>query len=244
LASDARTRSELPDRELLDAHLGPDRFAIYPWPLPRPKDFTHLPESRKAWKRAEDTRWAAAYIDDDADNWYMYGNDGDIRCIASTWVNRAKWALRKGASWAVFEEEEKATYVEAIARATCPVVLSNVLRMAVFDVLQRRLLEEIWLSAPNEERPGLVRLQVGRPPLARLAQGPVDSAMPSPAVPGSRYADRRFEMPTRQEFAKGIKGWSVDKQGVRQPFYEGETEAPVSVVEQRNREMAARRGGR
>lgn len=220
------------NRTRLEKLLAPDKFAIYHWQHPQPKNFATLSESRKIWKRNIDNEEAAVDFDDGVNDWYELGDEHDVRCIASTWVNRAKRAFRISSSWADFAEDEKNAYNESIARAAFSVpakaiVMSNALRMDVFHVLKKRLHEEIWLEA-HKDGPGLVRLPIGSPQ--------VDSVMSTSKGRGS--SGRRTIMPTAEEAARGVRGWTVTTDGVHQPFYEGETEAPVGIVEQLARKRA------
>ena len=96
-----------------------------------------------------------------------------------------------------------------------------------------RLCEEIWLQAYHDP-PGFVRLPI--------SGAPVDSGMPSPVVMQPKESGRPVVPPTAEEASRGIKGWSVDRDGALQPFYEGETEAPQSIVEQMAGARSARRG--
>jgi len=159
-----------------------------------------------------------------------------VRCIASSFKNRAKLAFRQGKSWDEFEDQEQRAYSEPIARARCPNgmvdVLSGRLRTDVWHAIRERLCNEIWLEEYSGP-PGLVRLQVSVP------QGRVDSAVPSPVGAGgpsglgsAGTVQRRSRPPTAEEAERKIKGFTEMEDGTWQPFYEGETGAPVPVLEQ------------
>ncbi|KAK5175663.1 uncharacterized protein LTR77_000802 [Saxophila tyrrhenica] len=217
--------------------LAADKFMIYAWQVPVPKDFTNLSESRKAWKESKDEEEGELWFDDGSDDWYEHSDDGEIRPMARTFVNRAKVAFRRGMSWAEYVIEEKNAYNESIARARFPVasmaiVLDGHLRLEVFHALKKRLREEIWLE-PHRDTPAVLMIPVGNP------KEKVDSAMPTPVTPHG-MGPRQNVAPTAKEAARGIKGWTVTADGMRQPFYEGEDEAPRSILEKVTDERAKR----
>ena len=215
----------------------PERFAIYSWPYPRPKNFLALSESQKAWKRDVDKHKSLQDIDDGCDDWYEFSGDratyrlktnrGDGLtmecCIASTFVNRAKRAFRGGKTWQDFEFEERTIDSEAHAREELDSrrrqvlesqALDNNLRLAVFDALKRRLREEIWLE-PSSDALGSVRL-----PLPKN-----DSKMPTPDSTTAQV-DQPIFPPIAAQADDGIRGWSYDKYGRLQPLHGDETALP------------------
>ncbi len=203
----------------LEELLGPDKFMIYPWPAPRPKDFTAPPPSHRGWKVAQDARDEARDVDDGSDEWYAFSDDGDRRCIARAFVNRAKRAFWARRPWSGFAEAERSSYNEAEAKQRSSIVMSNKLRLEVWHALKGRLCEEIW-GQPCVDARALVKLSLGK----KAGDRTVTTAK------GSAKSKRRILPPTEEEAGCGVAGWSVDPDGTQQPFYEGEIEAPNGLA--------------
>ena len=201
----------------------PEKFAIYHWEYPRPKSFLNLSESRRAWKRRTDEQEAANDIDDGSDDWECFSDTSGNHCVARTFVQRAKRVFRSGRSWEEFEEQERSinSEVATASATTSQHQLNNAFRLEVFDMLKRRLREEIWLE-PYTDPPGLVRL-----PLPRK-----DSVMPSVNGPGGRRllpGSGRIMEPLPQEAERGIAAWTFNRVGEWEPRYADEKKVSSGV---------------
>ena len=146
-------------------------FRIYSWPYPPPKSFPTTSERHREWKRKQDAleeseEFEDIEIADDWANfcgkWYIYGpHQGDMeRCIARTFVDRAKRAFRMGAPWSTFADGELA--IDSLAEAKAEKDpekrklliewgLDNQLRLAVFVAIRKRLCTEIWLEEFSDQ---------------------------------------------------------------------------------------------
>ena len=221
------------------------RFMIYPWPVPRPTDFTSLSDGEKLWKRKFDIKAKMDDIDDGADDWYALDETLDARTAGSVFMVRAKRAFWSGKSWDQFAEDERTGYSEATARKTDPMALTNAFRMQIFDAVKERLCEEIWLE-PYHDPPSLVvKLPVGDGVGAGRKRR-ADSHLPTPSRGSSSRATvtlgrmprgqprstvvRAVQPASAEESDMGIKGWTVDPDSIRQPFYGEETEAPHGMA--------------
>ena len=111
------------------------RLAIYLWDRPLPTNFLNLSDSQKTWKQRQDALEQESDTDDGADDWHEFSgvrtDYGRLssnafpmeRCIASTFVNRAKRAFRAGQSWQQFENSELAIDSEGLRLDGIPDVL-------------------------------------------------------------------------------------------------------------------------
>ncbi|KAK4553753.1 hypothetical protein LTR86_009251 [Recurvomyces mirabilis] len=129
----------------------PQTFMIYPWPFPRPRDFTKLYIHYREWKQREDVEKVKEVIKDGVDEWAelvidpdFYGSEQDMHySMGRVLVNRAKVAFCKGISWEKFVTDETRCTENDIP-------LQFMLRMAIFERLAARLCNEIW----SKEFPG------------------------------------------------------------------------------------------
>lgn len=229
------------------------RLAIYLWERPLPTNFLNLSDSQKTWKQRQDALEQESDTDDGADDWHEFSgvrtDYGRLssnafpmeRCIASTFVNRAKRAFRAGQSWQQFENSELAIDSEGQARAEIDLrrrrlllenALDNTLQLAVFDTIKQRLCEEIWLQAYQET----------------ATPAAVDTPNPSANTNSgaSTWTTRIPMRPTPEESERGITGWLPNRYGDLEPLYEDETEIPGIGVRGRGRisENAGRVNGR
>lgn len=195
----------------------PDKFAIYHWEIPRPRDFLNLSESRKAWKRRTDEQEKATDIDDGSDDWEEYADDRDKHCVGRTFVNRAKRAFWRGKTWEEFEDQERRIDSEARTASgpATPYQLDNAFRLEVFDSLKRRLCEEIWLE-PYKDPPGLVRLPIPRSDSPMASAGGAD-AKRFVAGTGGRLLE-----PSEEEAERGVVSWSRNSDREWEPRYQDE----------------------
>ena len=239
MTAPSKAPSKAPNRKLLphtkwfgrskfvsSEDFAPEKFEIYRWDYPRPTNFFNLSESRKAWKQRIDEQEAANDIDDGSDDWDEFSGDENHYVVGRAFVNRAKRAFRAGNTWDEFEVHERIINSEDhIAYwASLEERLNNQFRLAVLDALKCRLREEIWLE-PYKDPSGLVRLPMPKK----------DSRMPSVDEASGRLFDdskgRPWMAPTAEEAKRGIKGWNPNREGVWEPYYEDEDEAPNGMAE-------------
>lgn len=201
--------------------LGPDKFAIYFWRTPQPKDFTNLDSLQRNWKARQDTKQKQSDVDNGQDDWFSFDNDIDNRGIASIFTSRAKRAFWTGKSWQEFEETERsiilATFDKDGKRIADPNALENNRRMEIFEAIKIRLCEEIWLEG-YVEPPTLPSHWPGAKVTA-----PVRSDTPVVVT----IAERE---PTKEESAQSIVKWTQNAKGYWEPWYEGEDANPSGIA--------------
>ena len=192
--------------------LGPEKFAIYFWKTPRPKDFLNLPDSRKRWKADVDRAERQKDIDDGADDWDGFDNNISNRGIASCFMKRAKRAFWAGKSWEDFEIQETSLSSQTLGRGGVadPDALDNARRMEIFDAMKERLCEEIWLQPYLGDLPS----KNSKPPKATAAR--------------SNAVTEKLE-PIKEDRADGIVAWSRSREGAAEPWYKGETINPSGL---------------
>lgn len=190
-------------------NFAPDKFVIYLWPAPRPKDFLDLAPYHRTWKARTDRRQKGEAIDDGQDDWDAFDNGLDNRVIASCFMKRAKRAFWAGKCWEEFEKAER-----SISSVTLDAQgeedqfsLDNGRRMAIFEVIKIRLCEEIWLEeyVPEESQAIVPNKGLER----------IDTPEPL--------------QPTKEERAAGIVRLSRNREGVPEPWYEGEPINPSGL---------------
>lgn len=196
-----------------DHGLGRDKFFIYSWQYPPPKDFLKLSDACKRWKEAVDLKEKRDDIDDGADDWCDFDDELPDRAIASCFVKRAKRAFWAGRTWSQFEDEERNLNTQApdADGKVDPEALDNERRMEIFGVIKRRLCEEIWLEALLD-------------PTARR-----DSRSPAPNGPNGRHTIDPDLTPTVSERAEGIVAKTRNREGNVEPWYEGEKVNPNGI---------------
>ena len=130
---------------MLVPSLSAEKFRIYNWMHPTPKNFPDITASRIDEKKRLDG--ATFFSDDGADDWSMFADDLELggsamaRGIASIFTNRAKKAhISRKISWNKFEDEEVAIH-------TPRDVLCNTSRLQVFDQIKERLCNEVSKSS-------------------------------------------------------------------------------------------------
>lgn len=193
--------------------LGPDKFAIYFWKIPRPTDFLELPNSRKRWKADVDRAERQCDVDDGADDWDSFNNDLPDRGIASCFMKRAKRAFWARRSWKDFESQEISLSFPSLVKSgkADPDALDNARRMEIFEAIKERLCEEIWLK-----------------PCVREPPSNDSKGSSTVASTRSNVVARNLE-PTKEDRAEGIVAWSRTREGVAEPWYEGETVNPSGL---------------
>nr|POE61043.1 hypothetical protein CFP56_64752 [Quercus suber] len=233
----------------------PDAFFIYYWPCPRPQIFPAISETYRAWKLAQDKFECETDIDDGADDWNEFaGNLIDYESterfhftIAGSFLARAKRAYRAGCTWATFEQGERRIDSSAKAKMMAdpaarakwvPEVLDNELRLAIFDVIAKRLCNEIWLEeyvvsqSSQGKRDSKVEVSSGQ---TRHAGHFDQSAAESALEQTPSYEDEFSERPKPT-------GWLQDKLLLWQPIYGDETNLPRGLDEARESSTVGMKG--
>ena len=150
---------------------------------------------------------------DMVDDWTEFATPGPSdrttlkSSVVSTFVRRAKRALRAGKSWQVFEEEERSIDSSENAKAeTDPevkakleeYVLDNDVRLAYFDTIKERLCDEIWEEALPER---------AEPSKKRKKDSKVDDEIAVPASKKQSVAKVAQALTSPEESVNDIDGF-------------------------------------
>lgn len=192
--------------------LGPDKFAIYFWKVPRPTDFLNLSNSRKRWKADMDRAESQKDIDDRADDWEEFDNNLADRGIASCFMKRAKRMYWAGKTWKEFEEQERNLKLQAFNGDgdAESYTLDNARRIKIFEALKERLCEEIWLQPYVGDQSSNNRK-------------PAKAATRKPKI-----VTEHLE-PNKEDRANGIVARTRNREGAAETWYAGETINPSGL---------------